>query len=1017
MDFSTHFPPPYEGRRINKTTKAINSFYKIDPATKRKFIMRIKLITIILFAACLHISAAGFSQNVTISERNANLETVLNKIEQQSGFDVFMQTELLARSNKVTIDVKNITLEKALEKVFKGQPLTYAIVGHTIVLKEKGASKSSSDKNAGLTINADRVVTGKLLDAQTKEPLIGATIAVKDVKRATVAALDGTFKINVPEGSTTLVFTYIGYITKELTITGADLGTITMDPVSASVKEVTVTANPSLAIDRHTPIAASSVGKVYIEEKGAGAEFPELLKAAPGVMTSKGGGGYGDSRVNIRGFSSNNVALLINGIPVNDVEAGKIYWNDWAGLADVTTSMQVQRGLGASKVAVPSLGGTINITTKSTELQEGGTISQSIGTFNSYKTVLSYSTGLTDKGWSTSFLLSRSQGDGYAPGLYYTGYSYFANISKVLSPTQTLSFNFMGATQNHGQRYTFNTIGTYRSSPLGIRYNSDYGYLNGQLLSAEQNYYNKPLASLNHSWKIDETSSLATVVYGSWGTGAARYLAGTNTTLTPGNGTANVPRTGDIYSPIDFNAIVKSNVANADGSSSRYFQNTVNNHQQYGILSAYKKKLGDIDLLAGIDGRYYRGEHFYQMDDLLGGSYIADIRNNSVTSPSGNINDPNAHIGVGDKFNNDYTYQVASEGAYVQAEYNKNDLSAFVTVAASNTGNRRIDYFNYTTGSPDATSKWVNFLGYQAKGGANYNIDAHNNIFANIGYIQRAPLVANIFLDKDNDLNPNAKPEKLMSYELGYGFVSSMFSANVNLYRSTYKDRAKTSVLTDQTDNSLYTVNISGINEVHQGVEVDAKFRPINAVTLSGSLSIGDFHYTSNTGPTQITSDKGKTLNQDALLLKGLKVGEFGTSNTSAQTTAALGLDVQVLPKVKVGANYNFYGRYYASFDPSKITTTQQQQKDGSILPFTNYQLPNFSTLDLNVVYRFKFAGLDASFIANVYNVLNTAYVADAFETGIPANAAAYSFPTRISNMGVWYGSPRTYMTTLKINF
>ncbi|MES2113274.1 MAG: TonB-dependent receptor [Bacteroidota bacterium] len=861
----------------------------------------------------------------------------------------------------------------------------------------------------------DRQVTGKLLDAQTKEPLIGVTVSVKGIQRATVAALDGTFKIDVPGGSNTLVFTYIGYVTKEIDITGNKLGTITLDPVSASLKEVTVMANSSLAIDRQTPIAASSVGKVYIEEKGAGAEFPELLKASPGVMTSKGGGGYGDSRINIRGFSSNNVALLINGIPVNDVEAGKIYWNDWAGLADVTTSMQVQRGLGASKVAVPSLGGTINITTKNTEAQEGGTISQSIGTFNEYKTVVSYATGLTKSGWATSFLLSRSQGDGYAPGLYYTGYSYFANVSKVLSPSQTLSFNFMGATQNHGQRYTFNTINTYRTSPLGTRYNSDYGYLNGQLLSAEQNYYNKPLASINHSWRINDKSSLATVVYGSWGDGAARYLAGSNVTLTPGAGSSGVPRTGDAYSPIDFNGIVKQNQANTDGTSSRYFQNTVNNHQQYGFLSTYKTKLTEnIDFIAGIDGRYYEGEHYYQMQDLLGGQYILDKRVNSASSPSGDINNPNNYVGVGDKFNNDYRYEVASEGVYTQAEYVKDALSAFVSLAGNNTSNRRVDYFDYLNSDPARTSKWVNFLGYQAKGGANYNIDAQNNIFANIGYIQRAPLVANVFLNKLNDINPDAKPEKLMSYELGYGFRSSMFSANVNLYRSSYKDRAKTTAFVDQTDNSFYTVNISGIDELHQGIELDAKFRPIKEVTLSGSLSIGDYHYTANTGPSQVTSDAGKTFTQDALLLKGLKVGEFGTANTSAQTTAALGLDIQVLPKVKIGANWNYYGRYYASFDPSKLTTTQQTQ---ATVPYSNYQLPNYSTMDLNAVYRFKFAGLDASFIANVYNLFNTAYVADAFETGIPSSAAGYNFVTRTNNMGVWYGSPRTYMTTLKINF
>ncbi|HWZ36655.1 MAG TPA: carboxypeptidase-like regulatory domain-containing protein, partial [Mucilaginibacter sp.] len=533
------------------------------------------------------------------------------------------------------------------------------------------------------------VVTGKLLDAQTKEPLIGATVGVKGTTNGVAVSLTGSFKIKADNGAI-LVFTYIGYVTKEMTVTGNDLGEVLLDPSSSSVKEVVVSANASKAIDRKTPIAVSSVGAVYIEEKGAGAEFPELLKSAPGVMTSKGGGGYGDSRINIRGFSSNNVALLINGLPVNDVEAGKIYWNDWAGLSDVTTNMQVQRGIGASTVAVPSLGGTINITTKSTETQEGGTISQTLGTFGQSKTLISYSTGLTEKGWATSFLLSKSQGDGYAPGLYYTGYSYFANISKVLSPSQTLSFNFMGATQTHGQRYTYNTINTYRANTLGIRYNSDYGYLNGQILSAEQNYYNKPLASLNHNWRIDETSSLSTVVYGSWGTGAARYLAtasGTSAILTPGN--SNVPRTGDIYSTIDFNAIETKNANSTDGTASPFFQNTVNNHQQYGLLSTYKKKVGDVDLLAGIDGRYYQGEHYAEIQDLLGGNYVVDTRNNSATAPYGDINNPNRLVQVGDKFNNDYKYQIASEGVYLQAEYNKNDLSAFASLAGTNTSNRR----------------------------------------------------------------------------------------------------------------------------------------------------------------------------------------------------------------------------------------------------------------------------------------------------------------------------------------
>lgn len=856
---------------------------------------------------------------------------------------------------------------------------------------------------------AQNVVTGKLLDAQTKEPLIGATVTIKGTTNGTSASLDGSFKITAPSGST-LVISYIGYVTKEVTANTSKLGEILIDPVSASIQEVVVNASSTLAIDRQTPIAVSSVGAQYIEEKGAGAEFPELLKSTPGVTVSRSGGGYGDSRIAIRGFNSNNIALLINGIPVNDVEAGKLFWNDWAGLADVTTSMQVQRGLGAAKIAVPSLGGTINISTRSTEREEGGTVSQSIGSYNALKTSVSYATGLTPKGWASSFLLSRSTGDGNAEGLYYTGYSYFFNLSKLIGKSQTISFNFMGASQIHGQRYTYQTINAYRAAPQGIRYNSDYGYLDGQLLSAEQNFYNKPLASLNHNWVIDETSSLSTVAYWSSGVGAARYLSGGAVGLTQGTTNNPIPRTGDIYSPIDFNQIVKNNRANADGSSTTYFNEAANNHRQAGLLSSYKKKIGDnLNLLAGIDLRTYNGDKFYRLNSLLGGSYLVDKTD---------LNNPNRNAVVGDYLNNHYRYLINSYGAYITSEYVKDNLSAFITIAGNNTGNKRIDYFSYLNSDPNRESKVVNFFGYQAKGGANYNIDGQNNVFANIGYIERPPYVASIFLNRKNDLNPNAVNEKLMSYELGYGFRSSQFSANVNLYRSTYKDRAKNFSAAANQDGSIPTYNVTGINELHQGVEIDAKYRPISDVTISGMLSVGDYHYISNTGAAQITSDApgAKVVNVPALILKNLPIGDFGGSAASnAQTTAALGLDVKVLPTVKIGANANYFGRFFASYDPSKMVTTDATATTQAFDPtvYSPVQLPNYSTIDLNIVYKFKFAGLDASFIGNVYNVLNTAYLTEGYESA-PSNGSDVS---RLNALGVNYGNGRLYMTTLKVKF
>lgn len=838
---------------------------------------------------------------------------------------------------------------------------------------------------------AQGTVTGKVIDANTKEGLPGAPVGIKGSTNGTTTGLDGTFKLSIPSGTSTLVISYIGYVTKEIQVSGSkNLGSIGLNSSSSALNEVVITANPSQVIDRKTPIAVSTVNQTHIEEVGAGAEFPELVKSTPGVMVSRTGGGYGDSRISIRGFSSNNVALLINGIPVNDVESGKIYWNDWSGLADVTKTMQVQRGLGASTVAAPSLGGTIGINTYTTETVEGGSIAQSIGSYNSFKTALSYSTGLSKKGWASSILLSRSTGDGNAEGLYYTGYNYFFNLSKVLTPSQTLSFTVMGATQSHGQRYTYNTIDVYKNSPQGVRYNSDYGYQDGQLKSAEVNFYNKPLFALNHDWKINEKSSLATVAYATYGKGAAKYLTGAYS-VTPG-APNEVPRTGGAYSPINFDAIVDANVADPSGKASSYIQNTANDHQQYGVLSSYKTKLSDhIDLLAGLDLRYYEGSHYYQVADLLGANYIIN---------TSDVNNPNQIVGVNGKFNRNYKFNIASQGIYLQSEYEKDALTAFVALAVNNTSNQRVDYFNYLNTDPNRKSGHVNFLGYQTKGGANYNLDGHNNIYANIGYLQRAPLVSNVFLNNKNDINSNAVPEKLFSYELGYGYRSSKLNLNVNLYRSTYKDRSVTPKSILNLDGSITTANLTGLDELHQGFEIDGKYRPIHGLELTGQLSLGDWHYVNDAGPVQAISDNpnAQPVNIPVIYIKGLKVGD------AAQTTASLGFNVNITPKMKIGSAYDYYGNYNAYFDPSKITKQDYQP----------WNVPHYGILDMNIVYRFKFAGLDASFIGNVYNILNTEYIGDAYDSSPFKNDVT---PTPTSQIGVFYGTQRTFFTTFKIKF
>ena len=352
-------------------------------------------------------------------------------------------------------------------------------------------------------------MTGTVTEAASGLPIPGANILIKGTANGTSTDFDGNFSISLNSGDVVVV-TYVGFQKQEIEFNvengeTINLGEIVLVADDSALDEIVITSY-SLAIDRKTPVAVSTIKAKDIETKLGSQEFPEILKSTPGVYATRAGGGFGDGRINLRGFESENVAVLINGVPVNDMENGAVYWSNWAGLSDVTRTMQVQRGLGASKVAVPSIGGTINIVTKTTDVEEGGNVMTTLGNDGYTKYGLSYSTGLLENGFAASVSAARTYGDGYVDGTEFNSVSYFVNLSKKFNDAHELSFTAFGAKQRHGQRQNRQLIADYQKSERGRKYNSDWGYLNGEVIHIEDNFYHKPQISLNHYWTINELS-------------------------------------------------------------------------------------------------------------------------------------------------------------------------------------------------------------------------------------------------------------------------------------------------------------------------------------------------------------------------------------------------------------------------------------------------------------------------------------------------------------------------------
>jgi len=197
------------------------------------------------------------------------------------------------------------------------------------------------------------LVTGKVIDKETGEALIGANVVYAPGK-GTITNTDGKFELPLDPGSYDFQVSYVGYESKNRQIeVGGKTLILEFSLQSMTIDEVIITADYARA--RETPVAFTNVSPAKIEEELAGQDIPLILNSTPGVYATQQGGGDGDARITIRGFDQRNLAVMIDGIPVNDMENGWVYWSNWFGLDAVTRTMQVQRGLGASQLAPPRL--------------------------------------------------------------------------------------------------------------------------------------------------------------------------------------------------------------------------------------------------------------------------------------------------------------------------------------------------------------------------------------------------------------------------------------------------------------------------------------------------------------------------------------------------------------------------------------------------------------------------------------------------------------------------------------
>ncbi len=853
-------------------------------------------------------------------------------------------------------------------------------------------------------------VHGVVKDALTNEAIIGATIVYAEGK-GVATDIDGAFDLELENGDYTLKVSYVGYklIEKKITATGKSIN-LEFPMTTNELAEIEVVAD--IAIQRETPVAFSNVDSKKIQEELGARDLPLILNSTPGVYATSQGGGDGDARVSIRGFNAQNVLVLLDGIPMNDMVNGRVFWSNWFGLDNLTRGVQVQRGLGATKLAIPAIGGTMNILTASIDSKRSIVVKNEYGNNRNYRLGLSYSSGRLKKGWAFNFAGSYKRNDGWFDNMSSRMWFYYGKIEKKIG-AHLIGIQVLGAPQTSAQRdfrvsYNVSAYNKDYAAELGIdtvgkrergwRYNPSWNFLTrtleGQnapeIFNTSINKFHKPVFSIKDFISINEKLNISTIAYASYGRGYGTQLDGgsAGNNLVAETGQQNVQ---GIY---DLNSSPSQTVSTGERFSSSWIRKNHNDHDWYGALVTANYKIKpSINISGGLDGRLYKGFVYSTIGDLLGGQVVKGLNPDQNQVAYNKV--------VGDRYVQNIERRVKWAGAFAMAEYKKDKWSGFVNASYAITMYKQFNYFlakqlkkdgnvfdipegtevtyngvTYDNNSAELEynqTGWKQLEGYTIKGGANYNLTEHMNVFVNLGYLNRVPFITFVYNNSNVEFN-EVNNEKIKSVELGYSYSSQFFTANVNGYYTIWNNRPTTVSLIDPNDpsNSFNTTAI-GMSARHMGIEFDGVYKITRQVQLEGMANIADWEWISEASASTYNDD-GSLYNEQRVDPRGVKVAD------AAQNTFGAAVRYEPIKHLYLKTQFNYFGKNYANLN---LNDYAAGYKNGVETPNKNvgrqaWRMPDYFLLDVNAGYSMKVWKLKLDIRASVINALNRFYISDA---------------------------------------
>ncbi|MBN4081274.1 TonB-dependent receptor [Caldithrix abyssi] len=894
-------------------------------------------------------------------------------------------------------------------------------------------------------VMAQHTVSGTVTVIATGDALPGANVVVVGTNLGAATKSDGTFTVNnVPTGNYVIKVSFIGYagVSKTENVSGDVTVNFSLKTSALELSALEVLASRA---GEKTPVAFTNISKAEMEARLGSQDIPMILNTTPSVYATQQGGGAGDARINIRGFNQRNIAVMINGVPQNDMENGWVYWSNWDGVGDATSSIQMQRGLSAVNLATPSIGGTMNIITDPTALRRGGKFKQEIGAGKFLKTTVNYNTGLLNDKMAFSTTIVRKTADGIIQGNWTDSWSYYFGASYAVNDKNRLELYAIGAPQRHGQNLYKQNVGVYdpdfakglegydaaaldkftapesshtkdrrlfsqnwapiKSSYKGKQYWYMYGARTTErhdpnFLNERENFFHKPLVNLNHFLTINDKTRLSTVAYWSGGSGGGTGKIGsvTRRPAVPGNKWyKSSPWTWD------WDATIANNSSNIDyafsGTENRskgVLRNSINRQWTIGAISKLNYDWNDaLKLQFGLDWRTAAIEHAREVRDLLGGDYYVDKSDDNY--PNGRMR----KLGDIIAYHNETT--VDWIGFFGQGNYTAGPISAYGMAGLSSIAYSYQDHF--TVADKKIVADPIS--AFQVKGGVMYDVSDNMSVFGNFGIVEKPPIMDNVIYF-DGTVATDPLNEKFVSTEFGLNYRTEKISTKVNYYNTQWKDRNLTKAVTTGQGSSGDTdvIFLTGVNQSHSGVEVEASTQVTYMLRFDVAASFGNWKFVDDAkGNYQEYTETGVKQTTYQYALKDLLVGDM------PQTALIIGATLTPIPGLTVQGLFNWYDNNYADWSPAA-----REINSGIADREQVWKAPGYNKIDLHAYYNLpmSLAGAKLQVFAHIFNLTDEIYVQDATDN---SQYNSWDKDHDADSAEVFLGIPRSFNMGLTVRF